>query len=698
MVLSIGMIVKNEEKYLERCLTALKPILENVDSELIIADTGSTDNTVEIAKKFTDKVYFFEWINDFSAARNYTMDKSQGDWFMFIDADEIIQDCSDIIHFFKSGEYLKYGTASYVVRSYSEVSDMESYSDFRALRLTKRFEDVAFVNPVHEALSPAYGPIKYLDMIADHYGYVFRDKGAATEQAREKSKRNLELLLKQLDDLEEGQVPEFSVYREIADCYQIIDEPDKALEYVNMGLELLDHKNIAINAYYCQKAILMVNARRFKDSIDVCNEYFSKKNRARKGELATDITMHVIRGDSYFRLRNYEKCIEDMSAFFDKYKKYVNNRLNTEDLLYAALKLSKNNIKTAFEVFFVSCNKTNKFNTALEYIKAFPIEDFQRDSDYIFKHLCVRVMLMENTSYDSIPSLYNQLDDHNKKQFIRILRWNVFKSKKPEELLKNLSAIADNDPKLSAVLDIYNDFFINNHADSRKIEPFLSEYGTDNNVDILCIMMCMDMDITPFVNSPDFKAAKCIHNFFEDYTDYLTLFVTYDITKISSQGLAKTAGVYGRAMVESQQQHRDIAKLFRIYGKIGVRWLSEYGTAENAPADIRAAIIADSITSSQDRKDYKLCINEMRRLIKDFPEFAPIVKEYQEVVKKEAQPVRNERSQLAEMAAAVKENVRKMIGSGNYLSAFNTLAELEKLCPGDPEIDMLREEIENKVT
>lgn len=59
MVLSIGMIVKNEEKYLERCLTALKPTLENVDSELIIADTGSTDNTVEIAKRFTDKVYYF---------------------------------------------------------------------------------------------------------------------------------------------------------------------------------------------------------------------------------------------------------------------------------------------------------------------------------------------------------------------------------------------------------------------------------------------------------------------------------------------------------------------------------------------------------------------------------------------------------------------------------------------------------------
>lgn len=192
MVLSIGMIVKNEEKYLERCLTALKPILENVDSELIIADTGSTDNTVEIAKRFTDKVYFFEWINDFSAARNFTMEKSSGDWYMFIDADEILQDCSNIIHFFKSGEYLKNNMASYVIRSYTDISNFDTYSDFRALRLAKKISGLAFQNPVHESYNQVHGPIKFLDLIADHYGYLFRNNGSSTEQAKEKNKRNLE--------------------------------------------------------------------------------------------------------------------------------------------------------------------------------------------------------------------------------------------------------------------------------------------------------------------------------------------------------------------------------------------------------------------------------------------------------------------------------------------------------------------------
>ena len=102
MLLTIGMIVKNEEKYLERCLNGIKPILEQVDSELIIADTGSTDRTVEIARQFTDNVFYFEWIKDFAAARNSTLEKAQGEWYMFVDADEIFESCDEIIHFFNS--------------------------------------------------------------------------------------------------------------------------------------------------------------------------------------------------------------------------------------------------------------------------------------------------------------------------------------------------------------------------------------------------------------------------------------------------------------------------------------------------------------------------------------------------------------------------------------------------------------------
>ncbi len=84
------MIVKNEEKYLEDCLKAMSPIREAVPSELIVVDTGSTDRTVEIAEQYADQVLHFEWCDDFSAARNVSLEAASGEWFLYLDGDEIL--------------------------------------------------------------------------------------------------------------------------------------------------------------------------------------------------------------------------------------------------------------------------------------------------------------------------------------------------------------------------------------------------------------------------------------------------------------------------------------------------------------------------------------------------------------------------------------------------------------------------------
>ena len=84
MTISVCMIVKNEEKNLADCLDCLKGIAD----EMIIVDTGSTDATKAIASKYTNKVYDFEWINDFAAARNFAFSKATMDYIYSADADE----------------------------------------------------------------------------------------------------------------------------------------------------------------------------------------------------------------------------------------------------------------------------------------------------------------------------------------------------------------------------------------------------------------------------------------------------------------------------------------------------------------------------------------------------------------------------------------------------------------------------------
>lgn len=84
--LSLCMIVKNESKYLDNCLSSISDIVD----EIIIVDTGSTDNTKEIASKYTNKIFDFKWINDFGKARNFSFSKATCSHIMWLDADDVL--------------------------------------------------------------------------------------------------------------------------------------------------------------------------------------------------------------------------------------------------------------------------------------------------------------------------------------------------------------------------------------------------------------------------------------------------------------------------------------------------------------------------------------------------------------------------------------------------------------------------------
>lgn len=88
ITISLCMIVKNEEKLLARCLDSVAGLMD----EIIIVDTGSTDRTKEIAAKYTDKIYDFEWVQDFSAARNFAFSKAGMEYIYSADADEVLDE------------------------------------------------------------------------------------------------------------------------------------------------------------------------------------------------------------------------------------------------------------------------------------------------------------------------------------------------------------------------------------------------------------------------------------------------------------------------------------------------------------------------------------------------------------------------------------------------------------------------------
>ena len=83
--ISLCMIVRDEEPVLERCLNSVVDLVD----EIILVDTGSVDGTKEIAAKFSNKIYDFQWVDDFSAARNFAFSKGTGDYLLWMDADDV---------------------------------------------------------------------------------------------------------------------------------------------------------------------------------------------------------------------------------------------------------------------------------------------------------------------------------------------------------------------------------------------------------------------------------------------------------------------------------------------------------------------------------------------------------------------------------------------------------------------------------
>lgn len=194
-LISLSMIVKNEEKMLRGCLESAEKVVD----EIVIVDTGSTDRTVEIAKEFGAKVYHFDWIDDFAAARNESLKHSKGKWILYLDADERISQF-EVDKFRKSLSELSDDSGGLICTIESPHANLTggesdvhrgSYPRiFRNLGLNK----VKFQGRVHEQISPSLKEnnlqLLQSDIIIYHLGY---------DQSREimegKIERNYRMLL-----------------------------------------------------------------------------------------------------------------------------------------------------------------------------------------------------------------------------------------------------------------------------------------------------------------------------------------------------------------------------------------------------------------------------------------------------------------------------------------------------------------------
>lgn len=240
-MLSVCIITKNEEKNINRCLRCLK----TYGFEIIVADTGSTDRTREIALQYTEKVYDFPWCNDFAAAKNFAISKASYPYVMVIDSDEFLEkiEVDRLFQMIKQHPD-KVGRIRRRNVFKRNGQQQENQEWINRIFLKDKFH---YEGRIHEQVTAIDGSAYetyQAPVVIEHTGYDLTG-----EERKEKAGRNFTLLIQELERLEkeaqeegkmegeekEGEQISYILYQLGKSCY-MAEEYQKACDYFSRGL------------------------------------------------------------------------------------------------------------------------------------------------------------------------------------------------------------------------------------------------------------------------------------------------------------------------------------------------------------------------------------------------------------------------------------------------------------------------------
>ncbi len=232
--ISLTMIVRNEAAHLADCLESVQ---DKVD-EMIIVDTGSTDDTLRIAKRYTPHVYSFPWNNDFSAARNFALEHATGDWILALDADEEVL-CQDPFSFHALIDRQK-DKEAFLVPLLNPISEStEEYNTFYVLRLFRNNGDYQYVGKIHEQVS-----IPDPQKVGLAEGPIIKHQALPLKVRHQKRNRNLQLLKKSSQE----DIQNVFLHYYLGVEWLMLDKPGYALPFLQKAYANLSDDNLLFRA------------------------------------------------------------------------------------------------------------------------------------------------------------------------------------------------------------------------------------------------------------------------------------------------------------------------------------------------------------------------------------------------------------------------------------------------------------------
>jgi len=394
--LSLSMIVKNEEQNLRNCLESVRGVVD----EIVIVDTGSSDNTIEIAEQYHAKIYHFDWCNDFSAARNYALSKSRGDWVLYLDADERLKEKSknEIINLIDNNEKLGINCFVNSISSNGRNSQIMKYT-----RLFRNDPQIKFDGKAHEQIEPSLRSNRY-EIIDSKIEIIHLGYDVSEPELKSKAERNLNLLL---DDYKKKKLP-YLAYQ-IANSYAVLKMEDEKARFYSEAL-----KGNSLNKELRSICFLeLADYELRKGNINRAKEYVDNGIK----ENDNHVLIKMIATQVYGKLKEFDKAILICE---DALNKDLNTKGDNKNFSLQEINLSKE--KILFQGMLLSLISEN--NNKFKYFSSLLI-----DCDELMAKIFFKIFENKRLNESEISELVNIVSLNNLELVLTLLSRYQFENK-----------------------------------------------------------------------------------------------------------------------------------------------------------------------------------------------------------------------------------------------------------------------------
>lgn len=708
--LSIGLIVKNEEKFLDRCMQALLPLKEQISCEFIITDTGSTDGTIEIAKKYADKFIEFEWCNDFSKARNTGVNVAEGQWFMYVDADEIADSTcvAEIAKFIKSNNRDSYDNTSVRIKNYEDEVNGRVLNIIDAARMYnftkgKRY----FTKPVHETIAIGTNRCT-INAHFDHYGYI-------KTIIDQKTVRNTELLSKIIEE----DPHDIGALKHLMDLEKVVVERLKMCEN---ALKIMKEEDIESD-YYHSFMVEICRTLGYLGRVDEAEKVYNQYIEENHGHIVPVLEVYYVMADGYERAKNEDKSIECFKKYIEEYQyqqkkpdniyssltgyEFTNERSYIVANMKVASYLARKDNTEEARKLVNDCN-------VIEYQTELGRYPFAVDVINVAGEICDGELAYK--SYKKVRGLFGVDTDLYLMQCLNKAFYKIPNEDGKKVFAKGFAVDGDNDPMVALCSLRANDYKYSN-CGQEVVEALKNQeelYASDIFIDAFyATLICNEDPLSFYTNCNRLQLEKMISGLFQ-FRDNFELKIydwirEQDVEKLTNLIQISLFNYIVNVTLVKLVDRDDLTKdelvrleiIFELYIKSTNMYtkavykdevlVEEYMNA--LPPNQAFCYYVNEVISKKETEPSEY-IAGLTKGVKYYPEMKNCVKFLADIIKKRIDQQEENAQQFQDLGKQIKQMLRMLIRQGNKEQALDVLEKYKQINPTDVDIKDLFEEIE----